>query len=268
MRDLQESIFFMWLTWFQEIHERFHHIYSYIRRKITEFDWGKCTPTAVQWSTEQQLVYYRLNIYSKAIFTSDALGLQTPGTCSHSSQRRQRQGASESPLRFAGPDDFSPSLHTLKESSTSPGANPTLVNWDHLPLPAHSSRTFLFRNETVLRRPLGNETKMAFYFFFFFFFPIHHVSSRRWVPGHPGWHNPELAPSGSKWSHSFRVSRQKVHWEGHGRGLVLLSQGWGVAQETWMPVPEVGTKFWLLKKGNETWEKQANDKYSFSCLYW
>lgn len=162
---------------------------------------------------------------------------------------------------------FSPLPHTLKESSTSPGANPTLVNWDYLPLPAHSSRTFLFQNETVLRRPLGNETKNGV-LFLVFFFPIHHVSSRRWVPGHPAWHNPELAPSGSKWSHSLRVSRQKVHWEGHGRGLALLSEGWGVAQETWMPVPKVGTKFWLLRKRSETWERQAHNKYFFSCLYW
>lgn len=88
----------------------------------------------------------------------------------------------------------------------------------------HTAHTFLFRNETVLRRPLGNETKMAFYFFFFFL-PIHHFFSRPQVPGHPAWHNPELATSGSKWSHSFRVSKQKVHWKGHGGGcLSFLSR--------------------------------------------
>lgn len=65
------------------------------------------------------------------------------------------------------PSTFSPSPCALKESNTSPGANPMLVNWDHLPIPAHSSYTFLFQNERVLRRPSGNETEMAFYFNFF-----------------------------------------------------------------------------------------------------
>lgn len=93
------------------------------------------------------------------------------------------------------PSTLSPSPCALKESNTSPGANPMLVNWDHLPIPAHSSYRFLFQNERVLRRPSGNETKMHF---ISIFFSIHHFCSSCWVPRHPAWHNPELVPSHSE----------------------------------------------------------------------
>lgn len=43
------------------------------------------------------------------------------------------------------PKTFSSSLCALEKLSVSPGANPTLVNWDHLPIPAHGSCTFCFR---------------------------------------------------------------------------------------------------------------------------
>lgn len=82
-----------------------------------------------------------------------------------------------------------------------------------------------------VKETFGKENKNYSFFPFFgfhflvqlflgFFFPVHHFL-RPQVPGHPVWHNPDLAPSGSKESHSFGASRQKVHWKGHRRGFVL-----------------------------------------------